>query len=312
MFHRNNPKSMKAQYNDINTSRKPDVIPARKQVMIDSQNGRDLDSENASLDPFHRHIPMLTEYKRVKNVLRVVRVIHHKELSSLRNGEHLLSGWRDCFECKCFVSSTICILTYVRSGHYALWKGGIKHGDISLRNLMWDPFLKVGFLNDFDLTNISGEDSKGGRWTGTIAFMALQLIKPGVKNPRRFYRHDVESLIWVLIWICLYYRGPDDTPQGMEEDDVGEHISFLQEWKTGDTRQAYQVRVAFLTIFDSRVPCKAFKELWNLTEKLGMWLKLKVEEKVKGLNGTEEVDVIHKQIVDIIKEYENNDRGMLF
>ena len=95
--------------------------------MIDSQNGRDLDSEKASLEPFHRHIPMLTEYKGLKNVLRVVRVIHHKELSSLRNGEHLFSGWRDCFECKCFVSSTIYILTYVSSGHYALWKGGIEH-----------------------------------------------------------------------------------------------------------------------------------------------------------------------------------------
>ena len=47
----------------------------------------------------------------------------------------------------------------------------------------------------FDLTNISGKDSKSGRWTGTIAFMALQLIKPGVKNPRGFFRHGVESLI---------------------------------------------------------------------------------------------------------------------
>ena len=45
---------------------------------------------------------MLIEYKRVKNVLRVVRVIHHKELSALRNQEHL-SGWRGCFDCKCFV-----------------------------------------------------------------------------------------------------------------------------------------------------------------------------------------------------------------
>ena len=171
---------------------------------------------------------------------------------------------------------------------------------------MWDPSLKVGSLNDFDLTNLSGEHPQGGRWTGTIAFMALQLIKPGAKNPRRFFRHDVESLIWILIWICLYYNGPDDIPQGVEEEDVGEQISLLHEWKTGDAHRAYQVRVAFLTILDSRVPCKAFKELWNLTEKLGIWLKLKVEEKVKDLNCTE-VEVIHKQIVDIIKEYESSD-----
>ena len=54
------------------------------------------------------------------------------------------------------------------SGHYSLWKGGIKHGDISLRNLMWDPFLMVGVLNDLDLTNVSGEDFKGGDGLGPL------------------------------------------------------------------------------------------------------------------------------------------------
>ena len=84
---------MKTQHNDMDTSRDPDAILAGKQVMIDSQNGRNLDPEKASLHLFHRHIPMPTEYKRVKNKLRVVRVIDHKELSSLRNGEHPSSKW---------------------------------------------------------------------------------------------------------------------------------------------------------------------------------------------------------------------------
>ena len=173
---------------------------------------------------------------------------------------------------------------------------------------MWDPFLKVGILNDFDLINIRGKDSKGGlRRTGTIAFMALQLIKPGVKSPRRLYRHDVESLTWVLVWICLYFSGPDDIPQGMEEKDAREHISTLERWKTGDAVRAFETRASFLHLLDNRVPCKAYTELWNLTEKLGIWLKLKVDEKVTGLNCTEEVEVIHKQIVDIIKEYEGSD-----
>ena len=80
-------------------SSEPDVILARKQVMIDSQDDQDLAPEKLPLDPSDWHIPRFAEeYKCVKNdKLRVVRVIHHKELSSLRNGEHLLSGWRDCF-----------------------------------------------------------------------------------------------------------------------------------------------------------------------------------------------------------------------
>ena len=83
-------------------SPEPGVILARKQVMIDSQGDQDLAPEKPPLDPSDWHIPRFT----VKNKLRVVRMIHHKELSSLRNGDHLLSGWRDCFECKGLVSST--------------------------------------------------------------------------------------------------------------------------------------------------------------------------------------------------------------
>lgn len=62
IFHHNDPKAMKAQRNCMDTRRKPD----------------------------HLDIPMLTESKRAKSTLRVVRAIHHKELSSLRNGEHLI------------------------------------------------------------------------------------------------------------------------------------------------------------------------------------------------------------------------------
>ena len=294
-------------------SSEPDVILARKQVMINSQDDQDLAPEKPPLDPSDWHIPRFAEeYKRVKNdKLRVVRVIHHKELSSLRNGEHLLRGWRDCFGCKCLISSTFCMLTHVRSGHYALWKGGIEHGDISLRNLMWDPSLKVGFLNDFDLTNLSGEHPKGGRWTGTIAFMALQLIKPGVKNPRGFYRHGVESLIWVLIWICLYYSGPVDIPRGVAEEDVAEQISLLQGWQTADTRRAYEVRWGFLSYLKNLLPAKAFKELCPLTNKLGAWVKqMNEDETIESFDFVdckEEMEVIYKQIVDIIKMYEKND-----
>ncbi|KAF9642050.1 hypothetical protein BDM02DRAFT_3194011 [Thelephora ganbajun] len=35
--------------------------------------------------------------------------------------------------------------------HFCLWKKGIRHGDISLRNLMSDNRRKAGVLNDFDL-----------------------------------------------------------------------------------------------------------------------------------------------------------------
>ena len=90
-------------------------------------------------------------------VPRAIIAFHHEQMSSLRNGDHLLSGWKGCFECKGLVSLIVYVLTHVSSGHHALWKGGIEHGDISFRNLMWDPSLEVGILNDFDLINIRGK-----------------------------------------------------------------------------------------------------------------------------------------------------------
>lgn len=69
---------------------------------------------------------------------------------------------------------------------------------------------KVGVLNDFDLVNISGEDSEGQQRAGTIS------------------RHYVQSLIWVLIWICLYFRKTEDTTKGMTAKVVEVQISRLK------------------------------------------------------------------------------------
>ena len=107
------------------------------------------------------------------------------------------------------------------SAHYAR---GIQNNDINPVNLMWDPFRKVGALNDFNLINISGDDSEGQQRTGTIA------------------RHYVESLIWVLIWVCLYHRKPEDTTESMTAKVVEFQIWRLKVLgKTGDTIQIFKL-----------------------------------------------------------------------
>jgi len=76
---------------------------------------------------------------------------------------------------------------------------------------MWDDRRKVGVLNDFDLakfgdqTGASGQDN-----TGTLPFMALDLLSErGLHGeiPRR-YRHEAESFTWSLI--CLYFATAED------------------------------------------------------------------------------------------------------
>ena len=92
-----------------------------------------------------------------------------------------------------------------------MWKKGIYHGDISLENLMWDDRRKVGVLNDFDLAKFAGQAGASGQDnTGTLPFMALDLLsEEGLRGeiPRR-YRHEAESFAWSLI--CLYYGTVED------------------------------------------------------------------------------------------------------
>ena len=92
-------------------------------------------------------------------------------------------------------------------GHLRLWINGIHHGDISLNNLMYclspggEP---NGVLNDYDLASWAKFPTTNSDRTGTIPFMALDMLKGGLeKRIPRLYRHDAESFIWVLVYITV-------------------------------------------------------------------------------------------------------------
>jgi len=93
------------------------------------------------------------------------------------------------------------------SGHYRLWVNGIHHCDISYNNLMYDTpgaDQPMVIVNDFDLaTWVDHKTTKNDR-TGTIPFMAIDLLDGGL-NDRipRLYRHDIESFVWVLTYITV-------------------------------------------------------------------------------------------------------------
>ncbi|KAG8857088.1 hypothetical protein FRB91_011883 [Serendipita sp. 411] len=59
-----------------------------------------------------------------------------------------------------------------------------------------------GKLTDFDLSSIRGEPSNNKQRTGTLPFMALELLKPKNSITHK-YGHDVESFFWVIIHIIL-------------------------------------------------------------------------------------------------------------
>jgi len=126
------------------------------------------------------------------------------------------------------------------TGHRILWMNGILHRDISPSNLMvyknangeW-----IGVLNDYDLSSTQQDGPSGNERTGTIPFMAIDLLKEQALKGKveHLYRHDAESLIWVLAWVCLRY-----------EDGKLRSNRPLDEWLTADAKQCRKEKNDFL------------------------------------------------------------------
>ncbi|KAI6002251.1 hypothetical protein F5J12DRAFT_708917, partial [Pisolithus orientalis] len=80
--------------------------------------------------------------------------------------------------------------------HYALWREGIHHHDMSSGNLMYyrvDSKV-MGVLNNYDLSSLtSSANPLGNEWTGMILFMAIDLLKEDGQDGRveHLYHHDM-------------------------------------------------------------------------------------------------------------------------
>ncbi|KAG8998305.1 hypothetical protein FRB94_005214 [Tulasnella sp. JGI-2019a] len=101
------------------------------------------------------------------------------------------------------------------NGIWRLWLQGIIHRDISFGNLLVtisEPYR--GFLIDLGLSMRIPKDGQAEEGsephhhlTGTLPFIAVALLRPRNRNARPAHEvgHDIESLFWVLLWICLTY-----------------------------------------------------------------------------------------------------------
>ena len=86
-------------------------------------------------------------------------------------------------------------------------KTHVERGDPSVDNMMYDPESKCGVLTDFDLSlrepRVSGTDR-----TGTVPFMAIDLLTDEYWEGtiKRYYHHELESFIWVIVFVFLLYQ----------------------------------------------------------------------------------------------------------
>ncbi|KAF9236277.1 hypothetical protein BU15DRAFT_77121 [Melanogaster broomeanus] len=127
---------------------------------------------------------------------RTLFLLVFKKLSPIKElqNDELWNAWRQCVLC-----------------HYVLWKAGIHHRDVSCENLMYYRLngKVIGVLNDYDLASLkTSKNPLGYERTGTIPFMAIDLLVANSRDGtvKHLYRHDMESFIWVFIWICFQYE----------------------------------------------------------------------------------------------------------
>ncbi|EJT68570.1 hypothetical protein GGTG_13856 [Gaeumannomyces tritici R3-111a-1] len=119
-------------------------------------------------------------------------------------------------------------------GHESLRKAGFLHRDISINNLMINEddgnHSWPSFLIDLDLAiKVQREAALGARGkTGTRAFMAIGALL----GEQHSFMHDFESFFWVLFWICIHYKGPDE----------GRAVPRFEEWNYVDTEELAELK----------------------------------------------------------------------
>ncbi|KLO13780.1 hypothetical protein SCHPADRAFT_940104 [Schizopora paradoxa] len=141
-----------------------------------------------------------------------------------------------------------------------LHANGYLHRDVSIGNVVLangdenpatskarGSFVKrlEGFLIDYDhATKIANADqSTLTDKTGTMPFMAIELLnsKSYGEPKAHTYYHDLESLFYVLCWVCMISAGP-----GKDRDSSEYKDSFLYKWNIPDKSEESMAEVAQL------------------------------------------------------------------
>lgn len=123
-----------------------------------------------------------------------------RPLASYRNVPEFLLALRDAIK-----------------AHKGLFEAKILHRDISPNNIIiTDPEEADGFsgiLIDMDMATQIGPDgrnkgSSAPQMTGTLEFMAIEVLRSLDRNLDHTYRHDLESFFYVFLSFCANYGWP--------------------------------------------------------------------------------------------------------
>ncbi len=124
------------------------------------------------------------------------------------------------------------------TGHESLRElTGRIQSDVSIGNLLMneddDNPSWPAFLIDLDLAVKENRDNPSGaaNKTGTRAFMSIRALD----GEKKTFMDDLESIFWLLFWICIHYTGPNGVGRVVPEFESWnyEYTSRLAEIKLG-------------------------------------------------------------------------------
>ncbi|EUC60742.1 hypothetical protein RSOL_362430 [Rhizoctonia solani AG-3 Rhs1AP] len=182
---------------------------------------------------------------------------------TMLEGNYLVCAWLQC----------------VRA-HYLLWEKGIRHLDLSLGNLMIrkagsDEELKYyGVVNDWDLGDDEGNLVESRKdLTKTMLFTSLDLLEPRSPDAKvvQRYSHDLESFIWILIWVFFAVKGGEMKPDPQ-----------IEKWQTSDPWTNCVYRTYFLHRPYAHIPHEEWLSQWPMAKDVIRWLNARLLAKDKA------------------------------
>ncbi|KAI0315654.1 hypothetical protein OF83DRAFT_336393 [Amylostereum chailletii] len=272
---------VKIYHADVSRVSEPEIIERAQTVAMNDSNVRD-------------HIPYILCYQRVddvkfstkrvrtslglvvgppdkkldkSNTFRALRIIVFRKLNPIQelDGKGMMTALLQSIKC-----------------HFALWRKGVYHNDLSVANLMYhETGGKIhGVVNDWDLATVDESTHDGFEKTGTVPYMPLELLTNGIRlHPlklKRLYRHENESFMWIMAALFLRYNMGKRVPN-----------PSVEAWETGDWNACLNAKISFLSLLlELPVDCTTpWTKEWSFTRGFLRWVEVTNQARKDRVSG---------------------------